>query len=117
MPYDPAEKPDATVCPHEFCFFWRRANWNEMVPAYVRLYATEGECMCEFGTCTRLDPEHGDRDWYEPDEPDLQEAGLPWFYFIASPNSLAPQLKEKYTAESEAVWGKEHWHALETETG
>ena len=116
MLYNPAEKPDPTVCPRQFCFFWRRANWNQKkVPAGERLYATEGDCLCEFGTCTRLDPEHGDHDWYEPDEPDLEEAGLPWFYYIGSPNSLVPQLKEKYMLESEALWGREHWRVQDKE--
>lgn len=64
--------------------------------------------MCNFGLCTRLDPVGGDRDWYEPDEPDLEEAGLPWFYF-ASPRSLAPGLSERYIDESETLWGNEHW--------
>ncbi len=110
MHFDSTQKPDPAVCPRQFCFFWRPVNWHTQGRNQAeRLYATEGECLCDFGVCTRLNPAQGDRDWYEPDEPDLEEAGLPWFFFINTPASLVRSLSEKYIAESEALWGKEHW--------
>ena len=66
-------------------------------------------CRNPFLVCRRLDPEHGQRDGYEDDRPNLEQAGLPWFYFYPSPDSLVPEVREKYVRESEAVWGKEHW--------
>ena len=110
MRYNPEEKPDPTVCPRQFCFFWQPSNhWQRGRTAEERLYATEGKCLCEFGLCTRLDAERGDRDWYESDGPDLAEAGLPWFYFYASPASITERngMREKYINDSEALWGRE----------
>ena len=76
-----------------------------------RLYATVGECLCEFGVCTRNDVEKGENDYYEPDEPDLELAELPWFYFISSPMNITERngLRDRYLLESEPLWGKEHW--------
>ena len=76
-----------------------------------RLYTREGECRCEHGICTRNDIEKGTRDYYESDGPDLELAGLPWFYFYSSPSSLTERggIREKYIVESEVLWGKEHW--------
>lgn len=67
-------------------------------------------CRCPFGLCTRLDPEHGDRDWYEDHGPNLREAGLPWFYFYPSPEKLVQNMRQDYITEAEALWGKGHWH-------
>jgi hypothetical protein len=87
-----------------------RATGTEDEPQTV----AEG-CRHPFWVCTRLDPEHGKRDGYEDHGPNLEASGLPWFYFYPSPDSLPPQVQEKYITESEAVWGKEHWQAQETE--
>lgn len=115
MRFDINQKPDPAMCPRQFCFFWQAADWNRRGRSLEeRLYATEGECLCEFGVCTRLSAEEGDRDWYETDGPDLEAAGLPWFYFIASTDSLVPTFKEQYIAASEALWGKGHWKAQQT---
>ena len=76
-----------------------------------RLYTREGECTCEHGICIRKDIEKGAHDCYESDEPDLELAGLPWFYFYSSPDNLTERngIREKYIVESEALWGKDHW--------
>ncbi len=68
-------------------------------------------CRCPCGLCTRLDAEQGDHDWYEPHEPNLRQAGLPWFYFIPTPAKLVPDLRTSYIEESEALWGEEHWQS------
>jgi hypothetical protein len=110
--YIPAEKPDPTVCSCQFCFFWQPANAMERGRTLEeRLYTREGECRCQFGICTRNDLEKGTRDYYENDKLELALAGLPWFYFYASPNSVTERhgIREKYIVESEALWGKEHW--------
>lgn len=67
----------------------------------------EAGCGCTFGVCTRLDAIAGDRDWYEPNEPALEQDGLPWFYFIPSVDGLAPELHEQYLEESGAWWGED----------
>lgn len=66
-------------------------------------------CRNPFGRCSRLDPDTGDGDYYEPHEPNLEEAGLPWFHFIAAPIDIVDNLRDQYIEESEALWGKEHW--------
>ena len=68
----------------------------------------QGGCRCSFGLCTRLDHVAGDRDWYEPCEPELERDGLPWFYFTASIDKLVPHLHEQYLRESRALWGDAH---------
>ncbi len=76
-----------------------------------RLYATVGKCLCEFGAFTRNDAEKGTNDFYESDGPDLELAGLPWFYFITSPSNVTArnELRDKYVLDSETFWGKDHW--------
>ena len=66
-----------------------------------------GGCSCSSGLCTRLEPVAGNRDWYEPFEPELERDGLPWFYFIASPNELVRDSRERYLRESRELWGEE----------
>lgn len=36
-------------------------------------------CGCNFGTCVRNEREKGEKDWYEPVEPELEREGFPWF--------------------------------------
>jgi hypothetical protein len=66
---------------------------------------TEARCGCSFGVCTRLDPVHGDDDWYEFHGPNLRAAGLPWFYFIPSADDLVEGLRDEYLEKSRALWG------------
>jgi hypothetical protein len=114
-----ATKPPATTCPQHYCFFWREAgDWTSpglylnLEEALQNLQPVQRiGCGCSFGRCTRLEPVNGDHDWYEPAEPILEQDGLPWFYFIPSPDKLA-ELREKYIVESEALWGKEHWKSV-----
>ncbi len=89
MKWNPNEKPPIHICPKEFCFFWREEG-NSFAPG---LYTNIDEalqhakpvlvsdCGCTFGVCIRKDMEKGEKDWYEPCEPELESKGLPWFYF------------------------------------
>ena len=107
MSFNPAEKPDPAVCPGKLCFLWRLGRMvrsGDEEPATVR----EG-CGNPFGVCIRLDAERGDSDWYSNHGPNLEKAGLPWFYFYPSPDGLTANSRQKYIEESEALWGKEHW--------
>ncbi len=107
MQYDPKEKPDPNICPRRFCFMWQMAR---LVSAKTPQPASVAQgCRCPFGLCTRLDREQGDRDWYESHDPNLREAGLPWFYFYPSPAILVPGVHEEYIRQSEALWGEGHW--------
>lgn len=107
MKHDPEQKPEPSVCPRQFCFCWQMAQvFTPGTPAPVTV--ADG-CRCPFGLCTRLDPERGGHDWYEAHEPNLRDAGLPWFYFYPSPEHLTPKMRQRYITESEALWGQEHW--------
>ncbi len=109
MHYKIEEKPDPSVCPQKFCFCWRM---GKVITAKHPEPPTVAQgCRSPFGVCTRLDPVNGDHDWYEPHEPNLREAGLPWFYFIVSPDGLTPTSKARYIVESEAMWRQERWKA------
>ncbi len=113
--WDPAIKPLAAVCPQEFCFNWRSPGslvalgLHEDVEAALSALVpvTEGHCGWTLGLCTRLDSKDNDRDYYEPHEPNLERAGLPWFYFIPSADTLVEEAKEAYSAEAEQLWGGE----------
>ena len=83
-------KPAALECPREFCFLWD---------------TSAASCGCPFGLCTRLDSERGKHDFYEPHEPNLARAGLPWFYFIPDADKLANESKEEYEREAKRLWG------------
>ena len=82
-------KPSMCVCPKEFCFFWDSVELN---------------CRESFGKCLRDQKSLSDRDCYEPCEPELERAGLPWFYFIPNADDLNPLLNEEYLRESEKLW-------------
>jgi hypothetical protein len=104
---NPSEKPEPLVCPRQFCFFWRM---DELIHATVPEPGTVAAgCRCPFGVCIRCDVEEGDRDWYEPHEPNLEHAALPWFYFVPTPEKLVPGIRARYIQDSEALWGKRHW--------
>lgn len=117
--WDPTQRPPAAVCPKSFCFNWVPAGgvadmtgktystFTEAVSpkAYWTSFPSGG-CGSIFGRCTRKDPENGDRDCYEPCEPNLRAAGLPWFYFSTTDN-LHSDFHERFLRESEAYWGCE----------
>jgi hypothetical protein len=120
MKWDKHKKPPAGTCPGKYCFYWippgRFADLSGR--AYDSLDQTtihcerwvefpHGGCTCTYGRCTRFDPTDGDRDRYEPCEPELENDGLPWFYFIASIENLDPEFHEKYLVESRELWGDE----------
>jgi len=103
MSWNPREKPPSDVCPKDFCFFWSKRGARidlagrlfESLEDALEVLATEtpvvrfsAGCRCVFGTCSRAVPAPGNRDWYEPHEPALKKAGLPWFYFIPSADKL-----------------------------
>ena len=48
---------------------------------------------------------HGTGDYYEPCEPRLEEAGLPWFYFFPNAYTIVDELKADYERESRELWG------------
>ena len=106
MEYDPTQKPNSKVCPHQFCFMWQMATLTSAETAEPASII-EG-CRCPW-VCTRLDAERGEHDYYEAHEPNLRKAGLPWFYFYSSPSKLVAELQADYIRESEALWGFGHW--------
>jgi len=99
--FDPKRKPNPTVCPRDFCFHWEEEGWA----AARGCYSSQAEalqnmqpvlvsgCGCGFGRCTRVWGSEGSRDWYEPHEPMLEGAGLPWFYFIPTSTGLIEELQ------------------------
>jgi hypothetical protein len=112
--WDPKVKPPPpSVCPQRFCFLWREAGDTFAAGLYSTVEQaleasttiTESHCGCAFGLCTRLDPVHGDHDWYEPDEPHLSEARLPWFYFITGPENVADEERNEYIRAAFELWG------------
>ncbi len=84
-------KPSADICPQKFYFFWCDET---------------NICRRTFGLCKREDSANSDKDWYEPCEPELKKADLPWFYFISSGEKLVENLREKYKIESAKFWEK-----------
>jgi hypothetical protein len=107
-------RPPAGVCPRRFCF--------NLVPDGARfspgLHAGVDEalagalpvrgdcCTVPFGRCRRLGDGPGDGDYYEPCEPQLASAGLPWFFFIANSSQVVEGKRDQYLAEARALWGE-----------
>jgi hypothetical protein len=93
--WNPNEKPDLTVCPQQFCWFWLEEEelfasslHSSVDEAWENLQVVEKVgCGCAFGPCRRETGNPGHEDWYEPCEPELAKHGLPWFYF-ADPRNL-----------------------------
>ena len=88
--WDKFKKPPQNFCPQKFCFIWSEEDNN---------------CSESFGSCSRNTGYENQKDWYEPCEPELERYGLPWFYFITSPDKLIDELKEDYIRESNTLWG------------
>ena len=113
MSFDLSHKPEPTLCPRAFCFFWRMGR---VISAHSPEPQTVAEGCCHpFWRCTRLDTERGQQDGYEDHRPNLEDAGLPWFYFYPSSDRLVPELRERYIKEPEVLWGKEHWKSEDGE--
>lgn len=53
-------------CPKKYCFFW----------------LDNGTCGCVFGKCSRLEAKKGNKNWYEPNEPEHDKSDLPYDYFV-----------------------------------
>ena len=109
-------KPPRTVCPEQFCFHWAAAGdrvtdvgrgYDSIDHAIADATAVDSaRCACAFGACMRNPVAQSGTDWYEPDERALENAGLPWFYFIASVKNLVEQNHERYNKESTEIWGE-----------
>ncbi|MBN9117755.1 MAG: hypothetical protein J0I06_01050 [Planctomycetes bacterium] len=119
MKWELHQRPPATVCPEEFCFHWVSAGGRASPPG--REYASraemfrdaanwpvwpEGGCGCGFGVCRRARPGEAATDWYEPHEPRLEAAGLPWFYFTTLA-ALRADFHQKFVQEATQLWGPE----------
>jgi len=106
-------KPSPEVCPRAFCFHYVPAGSSfapgvsPSVEAAMRgaRPTADSFCGCSFGRCTRLGAPGADADGYEPNEPALERAGLPWFFFIPSADSLPAEWQEEYLRESAWFWG------------
>lgn len=122
--WSPEQRPPSGVCPEKFCFHW--VPPGGMADMTRRAYSTvrealaahsdwtsfpTGGCACTWGPCTRLEPTTGVRDFYEPCDPELAEAGLPWFYF-STLDTLRAELHERFLRDASELWGAE---ALEGE--
>jgi hypothetical protein len=64
----------------------------------------EGGCACRFGLCRRLRSGEGNVDYYEPCEPHLRAAGLPWFFFCTL-DGLNQESQQKFLMEAIQLWG------------
>ena len=116
MKWEPSKKPPSDVCPKTFCFHWAERGDRidpsggeydtfEQAVAAAQTVVFAAQCACVFGECSRAVPSRENRDWYEPNERLLREAGLPWFYFIPGPEHVGAEFRERYLAESAALWG------------
>lgn len=102
--WKPGIKPPQYICPQEFCFHWRAEGdffasglHENLEEALKEMKPIEkSQCGCSFGKCIRDKNYAGDRDWYEPCEPALDERGLPWFYFICNTEGLNPEDRKAY---------------------
>lgn len=118
MRWELHQSPPETVCPEDFCFHWVSAGGRTSPPG--RVYASreqmfrdtvnwpewpEGGCGCSFGLCRRLHDEQSLTDWYEPHEPRLEAAGLPWFYF-STLESLREDFHQTFIQEATQLWGE-----------
>ena len=84
-------KPPADICPKEFCFMW---DEEDGCPCLELINA---KCFRETGNVH-------DEDLYEPCDPHLEQAGLPWFYFTASVDDVVEERREEYLRESAKLW-------------
>ena len=113
--WTPETKPPSGTCPERFCFHWAEAG--DKVTGVGRQYDTvtdaindaalvsTARCACSFGPCVRDTSSDSITDWYEANEPALEKAGLPWFYFVPSIKCLGEQFHARYVEESAELWG------------
>ncbi len=112
--WDLRVKPSPTQCPGRFCFLWvgkddsfeppggLHDSFEEAIKA-ANVVALQSMCSCP-SRCLRDAVSPGERDLYEPCEPALRAAGLPWFYFVATADSLTDEFREEYLRESKKLW-------------
>ncbi|MDR0443871.1 MAG: hypothetical protein LBH44_10735 [Treponema sp.] len=104
--WDAHKTPSLDICPEEFCFMWEEKdsyfasglydNLNEAFAAKSPVF--KSFCGNSFGKCIRDRNNQGyndAKDWYEPCEPFLETAGLPWFYFM-NPETMKKRDKIMY---------------------
>lgn len=108
-------KPPANACPERYCFFW--AESGSLITPPGKAYASiqdafpdlrrvlRPSCRLGPGGCSRNCEQVGERDSYEACEPELESAGLPWFYFVPAVTSLKAEFRERYIRESRKLWG------------
>lgn len=103
MNWNPNERPPLNICPKELCFLWREAGNSFASGLYSNIDEAlkhakpvlESCCGCSFGICIRNENEKGEKDWYEPCEPELKSKRLPWFYFC-DPQKLVKKYRREY---------------------
>jgi hypothetical protein len=112
---DPAKRPDPRRCPERCCFNWVEQGdsfapgfFPDLKSALSNVRRAEvGHCgLVGFASCCRLPESPGDVDLYEPCEPELERAGLPWFFFVSRPSVLTAEARERYEREAPAYWAK-----------
>jgi hypothetical protein len=111
--WKPEVRPAADACPRRFCFHFvgngdrvargLHSGLKHAMPVAAPLRGDH--CGSSFGRCSRLRLGPGDKDWYEPHEPRLESAQLPWFFFIAKSGRVVAALKARYLLEARALWG------------
>jgi hypothetical protein len=118
MKWELQQRPPEGVCPEEFCFHWGAAGDKASPPGHTYASVREalldsvnwpewpaGGCGCHFGPCRRSRVDAGATDYYEPCEPRLEAAGLPWFYFTTL-DSLREEFHQKFLQEAAQHWGE-----------
>ena len=114
--FDLETKPDPETCPKKFCFYWARSgdrvdesgqtydSFDKAIAA-AKTAATSARCACTFGQCSRNKADPAQQDRYEPADDFLRDAGLPWFFFVASKDYLGKEFWEEYDRETRKLWG------------
>ncbi|PZR10783.1 MAG: hypothetical protein DI536_19100 [Archangium gephyra] len=106
-------RPPANHCPRRFCFnfvadggSFAQGLHDDLESALEKAVLVRGDhCKGTFGRCCRESHDEHHTDWYEPDEPALKAAGLPWFFFIPSSAKVVDEMKAEYLREATALWG------------
>jgi len=104
------QKPSEEICPEKFCFMWHEKGsslakgfHNSLEEALRKLEKVE-KSYCGVNSisgspvCRRESKNTKDHDFYEPCEPYLKKAKLPWFYFLSKcqVQSLNEKDRKKY---------------------
>ncbi|PGZ86724.1 hypothetical protein [Bacillus sp. AFS029533] len=79
-------------CPKKYCFHWVGEGDIHLPFVFSDIKkamkitnkaksAKEGYCGCSFGSCIRKSNNLTHKDWYEPNEPEIEKDGLPLDHF------------------------------------